>query len=84
MRLAIVLLLISQISLGMAKPSKCENTLKACEDVIQAQDKAIDNLKKSVIVLKQELEQEQKRTPGWVVLVGGIAIGVILNSTLRK
>lgn len=79
MKKIIVMLLAAQLSFG-----DCPNALKACEDVIEAQDQAIVNLKKQVVVLKEELEQEKRTTPSWVLIVGGIALGVILNSTIRK
>jgi uncharacterized membrane protein len=62
----------------------CNKYVKACEETVKAQDKAIDNLKKSVKILKEEVEEAKPIAPSWVVLVGGIAIGVILHSTLKK
>lgn len=79
MKKLLVLILMAQLSLA-----DCPKALQACEEVVQAQDQAIDNLKKHVIVLKRELEQEKRQTPAWVLIVGGIAAGVILNSTLGK
>lgn len=79
MKKLLILLLVAQMSFA-----DCPKALQACEDVIQAQDKAIDNLKKQVIVLKKEVEQEKRTTPTWVLIAGGMALGVILNSTIRR
>lgn len=79
MKTALILLLTASVSFA-----DCTKALKACEEVIEAQDQAIDNLKQQTIVLKKELEQERRTTPAWVLIVGGIAAGVILNSTLSK
>jgi hypothetical protein len=79
MKKILTLLLAAQMSFG-----DCPKALQACEEVIKAQDQAIDNLKKNAIVLKKELENEKRNTPAWVLVVGGIALGVILNSTIRR
>lgn len=79
MKKLLAILLIANMSFA-----DCPKALQACEEVIEAQDQAIDNLKKQVIILKEELEEEKKSTATWVLIVGGIAIGVILNSTIRK
>lgn len=79
MKKLLILLLIAQMSFA-----DCPKSLQACEEVVQAQDQAIDNLKNHVIVLKRELEQEKNHVPSWVFIVGGMALGVILNSSLRK
>jgi hypothetical protein len=81
-KLIITLCLVSQLALAESK--ECKDYVKACEETIAAQDKAIDNLKKSVKILKEELADAEKQTPSWVLIVGGIAVGVILNSTLRR
>jgi hypothetical protein len=76
----IVLLLLTVPVYGQ----NCNKYVKACEQTVKAQDKAIDNLKKSVKILKEELEESKPVAPTWVILVGGIALGVIMHSTLKK
>lgn len=78
----LAILLIGNIAL--ADVNKCDNALKACEEVIQAQDKAIDNLKKSVKIVREELENERSSTPRWMIFVGGVVAGVILSSFVNK
>lgn len=78
----LIVFLVSQLCLG--NEQKCEKALSACEEVIHAQDKAIDNLKKSVIVLKKELEQSKRTTPTWVLIIGGIATGIVISSVVRR
>jgi hypothetical protein len=77
----LILLLIFTFSVN---GQTCDKYVKACEDTVKAQDIAIDNLKKSVKVLKEELENSKPIAPSWVVLVGGVALGIILHSTLKK
>lgn len=79
-----IILLLPCLSFGMSKPKSCDRALIACEEVIEAQDQAIVNLRKSVVNLKQQIEEEKKRSPAWMLILGGIAAGVILNSTLGK
>ncbi|NBW22381.1 MAG: hypothetical protein EBR82_81970 [Caulobacteraceae bacterium] len=83
-RLFVVMCLLPSLLFGAGKRTKCDEIVNACEEVVKAQDQAIVNLKKSVVVLKQELESEKKRTPAWMLILGGIAAGVILNSTVGK
>ena len=78
----IALLLVGSVAL--ADGHKCDNALKACEAVIEAQDQAIVNLKKSNMVLRQELDKEKNATPRWVIFLGGMAAGVIASSLLKK
>lgn len=78
----IALLIVCNLSLADAP--KCDSYVKACEETVAAQDQAIDNLKKSVKVLKEELNKERTSTPRWVLVVGGMAIGVILSSLVSK
>lgn len=80
MKKLLILLLAAQMSFGDVK---CENTLKACEEVIVAQDQAIDNLKKQVIVLKEEVESTKRATPAWVIFVGGLALGAFIHSIAK-
>jgi hypothetical protein len=44
----------------------------------------LETLKKSVIVLKKELEQSKRTTPTGVLIVGGIATGIIISSVVRR
>ena len=79
MKKLLCIILSAQIALG-----DCPKALQACEDVIQAQDQAIDNLKKHVILLKEEVEREKRTTPTWVLIVGGMALGIVSYSLIRK
>lgn len=79
MKKILVILLTASLTFG-----DCPKALQACEEVIVAQDHAIDNLKKSVKILKEELENEKRTTPAWVLIVGGIATGVVLHSIAGK
>jgi len=79
MKKLLILLLSAQISFA-----DCPKALRACEEVIVAQDQAIDNLKKQVIILKEEVEREKRNTPTWVLIVGGMALGIVSYSLTRK
>lgn len=78
----LILLLVGNLCFADAK--KCNNYVKACEETVAAQDQAIDNLEKSVKVLKEELNKERSSTPRWVLVVGGVAMGIILSSFVSK
>jgi hypothetical protein len=79
MKKLLCVILAAQMSWG-----DCPKALQACEDVIVAQDQAIDNLKKQVILLKEEVEKEKRTTPAWVLIVGGMALGIVSYSLTRK
>lgn len=79
MKKLLCIILAAQVACG-----DCPKALQACEDVIVAQDQAIDNLKKHVIILKQEVEKEKRATPSWVLIVGGMALGIVSYSLIRK
>ncbi|NDC23333.1 MAG: hypothetical protein EB120_06900 [Proteobacteria bacterium] len=79
----IALLLIGNIAFASSAPVKCDDALKACEDVIVAQDQAIENLKNVNKNLRQQLDS-QSGTPRWIIFIGGIAAGIIYSAFVNK
>lgn len=76
-------ILILCLSLNCYGDSKCEKTLRACEDVIQAQDQAIDNLKKMVHNLNEQLAEEQSNIKWWQALIAGVLVGIVATKVSK-
>lgn len=79
-KITILMIILTLTSYGQT----CDKYVKACEETVKAQDQAIDNLKKSVKVLKEEVEEQQKKPSTLLVLLTGVLLGVIVTTQVKK
>lgn len=80
MKNSIVILLALTLTTSTFSQSKeCKEYVKACEKVIEAQDVAIVNLKKSVKNLSEQLEDQKSGLKWWHGALVGILLGIAVT-----
>jgi len=58
---------------------KCDKTVKACEDVVASQDKEIQDLKKLVKNLDDQIIEKDRGLKWWHGILIGLAVGFIVK-----
>jgi ElaB/YqjD/DUF883 family membrane-anchored ribosome-binding protein len=62
----------------------CLHALNACQEVVEAQDQAIVNLKAALAETQDKLaDSKPPALPTWAAVVVGIAAGVIIGVTIK-